>query len=145
MYTSVVTGRGTGVYHVAHGSDPSRPIRFDGDPAFGGKDRALGPFEHLLGSLSACCQITAAIVARSWRVSLGEIRTRIDTSFDNTVLILGTTGISRFETLHVEAAVNSDLSPEQLERLGQEVERRCPIFQLFAASGTHVTSRWSPL
>jgi len=72
-----------------HGGDSARPIRFDGHPAFGGRDRELGPFEHPLGGLGACCQITADTVARSRRVELGEMRTRIETSFDNAILVFG--------------------------------------------------------
>lgn len=145
VYRSTVSGRGTGVYHVAHGADPARPLRFDGDPAFGGKDRALGPFEHLLGALGACCQITADIVAQSRRVTLGQVRTTIETSFDNSVLVRGIPGTSQFNTLDVDVAVESSLSSEELGDLGREVERRCPIFQLFVASGVRVSSSWTRL
>lgn len=134
-----------GVYHVAHGDDPARPIRFDGHPAFGGRDRALGPFEHLLGAVGACCQITAGIVARSRRVELGEMRTRIETSFDNSILVFGEAGTSKFDTLDIDIAVDAAMSNSELADLGQEVERRCPIVQLFVASGVRVRSSWGPI
>ena len=145
MYESTVRGRGTGVYHIAHGADPTRPLRFDGHPAFGGSDRALGPFEHLLGALGACCQITADIVARSRRIKLGEIHTKIATSFDNSVLVSGAAGTSKFDTLDIDIAVDMELNNAELDEFGREVERRCPIIQLFVASGVRVRSSWSPL
>ncbi|MFC9835168.1 OsmC family protein [Rhodococcus sp. NPDC127530] len=145
MYVSTVRGRGTGVYHVAHGADLARPLRFDGHPAFGGSDRALGPFEHLLGALGACCQITADIVARSRRIKLGEMHTEIETSFDNSILVFGVAGTSKFDTLDIDITVDTSLSNAELEELGREVERRCPIIQLFVASGVRVRSSWKPL
>lgn len=144
-YVARVVGRGSGVYHVAHGADASRPVLVDGDPAFGGGHRAPSPFDHLLGSLSACCQITAEIVAqaRGWRLRRFESTT--EAHFDNGILVRGLPGESRFHSLTIDVAVESDLTIEQLNDLGAEVERRCPILQLFVASATSVKTSWLPL
>lgn len=104
---------------VAHGNDPARPIGFDGHPALGGRDRALGPFEHLLGALGACCQITADIVARSRRVELGEMRTRIETSFDDYLLVFGEDDASKFDTLDIDIAVDTSMSSAELADMGE--------------------------
>nr|WP_271213429.1 hypothetical protein [Rhodococcus wratislaviensis]GLK40533.1 hypothetical protein GCM10017611_74080 [Rhodococcus wratislaviensis] len=69
-----------------------------------------GPSKHLPGELGACCQITADTVARSRRVELGEMRTRIETSFDNAILVFGEAGTSKFDTLDISIAVDTALS-----------------------------------
>ncbi|MBU8816803.1 OsmC family protein [Mycolicibacterium goodii] len=127
VYVARVVGRGTGVYHAAHGADASLPVLVDGDPAFGGAGRAPGPFEHLLGSLSACCQITAEIVAGSRGWSLRGFRSTTEARFDNRVLVRGRPGTSHFESVDIGVEIDADLTAEQVRELEAEVERRCPI------------------
>ncbi|MBY8861385.1 OsmC family protein [Nocardia sp. CA2R105] len=142
-YVAQVSGRGTGVYHVAHGAADSPPVFIEGDRVFGGKGRAAGPFEHLLSALGACCQITAQIVAQSRGWTVRGFRSTTVAQFDNAVLVRGLPGTSRFRSVDIEIAVESDLTPQQIHDLGIEVERRCPVYQLFLAAGTPVTSSWS--
>lgn len=141
MYVSKIVGRGRGVYHVAHGANGEHAIRIDGHPAFGGTNRASGPFEHLLAALSSCCQITAKLVADSNGWPLDRFHIEVAAHFDNSVLIRGTPGVSQFDKIDMTVSVNTDIKDSDFELLQREVERRCPIYQLIAAS-TAVSSNW---
>ena len=48
-----------------------------------------------------------------------------------------------FPDVRLTATVITDATQEQVENLGAEVERRCPVSALFRRAGTHLTSTWT--
>nr|WP_269778373.1 OsmC family protein [Nocardioides mangrovicus] len=123
------------------------PHEFGSDtyPAFGGADAAPSPLAYTLGALTACNQITAQLVAKDLGVRLGEFSFNARGDLDPAVFVGGAEGNANFEAVTVEASVETDAEGETFDRLVSELERRCPVTQLFRRSGIDYSSTWKPL
>ena len=47
-----------------------------------------------------------------------------------------------FQTVRVQATVETDESPERLAEVVQETERRCPVFNLINDAGVNIQVQW---
>ena len=140
----VVEAEGTGVAQTvtALGDDP-HTFRADTLPAFGGADAEPSPLSYALGALTSCHQVTGSLVAKSLGLTLGRWQLRAQGDLDPSVISTGAQGNANFDAVTVEVTLETDATPEQLERLQSETERRCPVTQLFQRSGLAFTSTWS--
>ncbi|MCM3895733.1 MULTISPECIES: OsmC family protein [Gordonia] len=140
----VINAKGTGVaQHLVVEGDAGHEFDTDAYPAFGGRDEAPSPLFYALGALTSCNQVTAALVAKDLGITLGSFEFRVQGDLDTAVLVTGEDGNANFDAVTVEATVTTDASPEQFDRFVAEVERRCPVSQLFIRSGLRFTNRWS--
>lgn len=139
----VLEGAGTGV--AQHLRVPDSPHAFETDayPAFGGQDAAPSPLFYALGALTSCNQVTAALVAKDLGIALGAFDFRVQGDLDTAVLVGGEDGNANFDRVAVTATVESDASPEAFARFVEEVERRCPVSQLFIRSGLDFVNEWT--
>jgi uncharacterized OsmC-like protein len=67
----------------------------------------------------------------------------VDAKLDPTVLATGAEGVSNFTRLSLDVTIETDAEPALFERFAGEVERRCPVSQLYRRSGVAVTSNWT--
>ncbi len=139
----VIEGSGTGV--AQHLRVPDSPHAFDTDayPAFGGQDAAPSPLFYALGALTSCNQVTAALVAKDLGIALGSFDFRVQGDLDTAVLVGGEEGNANFDRVAVTASVQTDATEEQFATFVREVERRCPVSQLFIRSGTEFVNEWT--
>lgn len=142
LVTFRLTGEGTGVAQTIHEEGSPHVIRADAHPAFGGADSAPSPLAYALSALTSCTQVTSQIVAKDLGLSLGHFTVAVDAKLDPTVLATGAEGISNFTRLTLDVTIETDAAPELFARFGTEVERRCPVTQLFRRSGVAVTTHW---
>jgi uncharacterized OsmC-like protein len=142
LVTFRLTGEGTGVAQTIHEEGSPHVIRADAHPAFGGADSAPSPLAYALSALTSCTQVTSQIVAKDLGLSLGHFTVALDAKLDPTVLATGAEGVSNFTRLTLDVTVETDAAPELFTRFGSEVERRCPVTQLFRRSGVAVTTHW---
>lgn len=139
----VLNATGTGVaQHLVADGEAGHRFATDAYPAFGGKDEAPSPLFYVLGALTSCNQVTAALVAKDLGIRLGAFTFRVQGDLDTAVLVTGADGNANFDSVTVDATVESDATPDQFERFVAEVERRCPVSQLFIRSGLVFTNRW---
>lgn len=143
LFPFVVDAKGTGVAQTV--TVPDSPHRFEVDTyeAFGGADAHPSPLVYALGALTSCNQITAAIVAKDLGLTLGASEFHVQGDLDPSVLVGGADGNANFVQVALSATIESDATPEQFEQLRRETERRCPVTQLYARSGTQLTSEWT--
>jgi len=140
----VVDASGTGVaQHLVVQGDAGHEFDTDAYPAFGGKDEAPSPLFFALGSLTSCNQVTANLVAKDLGITLGKFTFRIQGDLDTAVLVKGVEGNSNFDTVTVEATVETDATGDAFDHFVSEVERRCPVTQLFVRSGTGFVNTWT--
>ena len=137
-----LVGEGAGVAQTVREDGSPHVIQTDAHGSFGGNDAAPSPLSYALAALTSCTQVTSQIVARDLGLSLGWCSIAVDAKLDPTVLATGAEGVSNFTTLALEATVETDAAPDLFQRFGQEVERRCPVTQLFRRSGVAVTTKW---
>ncbi|GGF99690.1 hypothetical protein GCM10007304_11990 [Rhodococcoides trifolii] len=140
----VLDARGTGVaQHLSAEGDAGHEFDTDAYPAFGGKDEAPSPLFYALGALTSCNQVTAALVAKDLGITLGEFIFRIQGDLDTAVLVNGDEGNSNFDKVAVAATVQTDADQATFETFVSEVERRCPVTQLFVRSGLEFVNEWT--
>jgi putative redox protein len=145
LVTFRLTGEGTGVAQTVREDGSDHVIHVDAHPAFGGADSAPSPLAYVLAALTSCTQVTSQIVAKDLALSLGRFKVSVDAKLDPTVLATGAEGVSNFTRLSLDVSVETDAAPDLFARFGREVERRCPVTQLYRRSGVDVTTRWTAL
>ncbi|MGC0363530.1 putative redox protein [Rhodococcus sp. 27YEA15] len=139
-----LTGSGPGVKQIVTLDGTSHSIVAEGHPAFGGTDSAPSPLDYALTALLSCTQITSQIVAQGTAgTELGLFTGHLTAHLDNSVLVHGAEGISNFEDVTVAITLETNLSDQDFETFTAEVERRCPITQLFRGSGVALSYSWT--
>lgn len=138
-------GKGGGVLQNVNIEGSPHVIRAEGHPAFGGKDSAPSPLDYALGALASCNQVTTFIVARDVGVALGRFSVDVRAELDNSVLVFGAEGNPNFSSITLDVAVETDADEAAFARLASEVERRCPLTQLYVRSGVRVINNWRHL
>ncbi|MSR57809.1 MAG: OsmC family peroxiredoxin [Planctomycetaceae bacterium] len=106
------------------------PIEAGLHPAAGGDGSWACSGEMLLEALVACAGVTLKAVATAMSISLqgGTISAEGELDFR------GTLGVSKeapvgFKSIRLSFSLDSDASPEQLDKLVQLTERYCVIYQ----------------
>jgi uncharacterized OsmC-like protein len=143
LVTFRLTGTGSGVAQTILEDGSPHVIKADAHPAFGGADTAPSPLAYALAALTSCTQVTSQIVARDLGLTLGHFTVAVDAKLDPTVLATGAEGVSNFKRLTLDVTVETDAEPALFARFTSEVERRCPVSQLYRRSGVEVTSHWT--
>lgn len=139
----LLTAKGVGVkqHLVVAGSE--QKIDVVGHSAFGGDDSSASPLDYALAALSSCTQVTGQIIAsQDSSIELGEWSITVTSHLDNSVLIYGKEGVSNFSDVHLDISVETNLDAESFTAFTNEVERRCPVAQLFRGSGVEFSSSW---
>lgn len=141
-----ITGRGTGTKQ--HVTIEGKPYSFTADTytTLGGQDSAPSPVSYSLASLTSCNQVTGSVVARDHGVKLGKWDVSLEGVLPTAVLVGGAQGNPNWESVALKVRVQTDIeggseAPE-FKRFVSEVERRCPITQLFKLSGVPYKSEW---
>ncbi|WP_045822908.1 OsmC family protein [Williamsia herbipolensis] len=140
----VIEAEGTGVAQtLTSQGDNKHVFETDAYPAFGGKDEAPSPLFYALGSLTSCNQVTAALVAKDLGITLGRFSFTVQGDLDTLVLVKGEEGNANFDKVSVRATVETDATDEQFSTFVSEIERRCPVTQLFVRSGLEFDNQWT--
>ncbi|MET0190937.1 putative OsmC-like protein [Pseudonocardia sediminis] len=145
LVTFAVSGQGTGVAQTVAVDGADYTIETDAYEAFGGKDQHPSPLAYTLASLSSCNQVTSSIVAKELGVTIEHVKFDVAADFNPTTMTTGTDrpGETTFQNLRIDAQIRTDATDEQLAKLAEETERRCPVSQLFVQAGVKVTSNWT--
>ena len=144
LVTFRLAGEGTGVAQTVREEGTAHVIQTDAHPAFGGNDTAPSPLAYALAALTSCTQVTSQIVARDLGLTLGQFHVAVDAKLDPTVLATGAEGVSNFTRLTLDVTIETDAAADTFAHFGSEVERRCPVTQLFRRSGVDVKTSWTP-
>ena len=99
-------------------------------PLAGGPETAVCAAEMLLQSLVACSGVTLMAVATAMEIELRGGRIVVEGDLD----FRGTLGISRevpvgFTEIRVHCELQTDATPEQMNKLTQLTERYCVVWQ----------------
>jgi len=147
--TLQVQGTGTGTKQTV--SVKGKPYTFPTDTytVLGGSDSAPSPVAYSLASLGSCNQVTGFVVARDHGITLGEWQVTVEGVLPTAVLVQGEQGNPNWESVVLSVQVQTDIKggseSAEFQHFISEVDRRCPITQLFKRSGVVVTSEWTNL
>ncbi|KAK0649959.1 OsmC/Ohr family [Cercophora newfieldiana] len=141
-----IDGHGTGTIQKV--SIEGKPYSFTADTytLLGGQDSAPSPVSYSLASLSSCNQVTGFVVAKDHGITLGKWHVAVNALLPTAVLVKGEQGNPNWESVELEVKVETDIEggseSAKFQHFVAEVERRCPITQLFKLSGVKYTSKW---
>lgn len=141
-----IQGIGSGTIQSVSVQDKPYSFTTDTYTALGGKDSAPSPVSYCLASLSSCNQVTGSVVAKDHGIRLGEWDVKVEGLLPTAVLVGGEEGNPNWEKVVLEAKVQTDIQggteDARFRHFVREVERRCPITQLFKLSGVVYESKW---
>ncbi len=99
----------------------------DEPPMLGGKDEGANPVEYLLGALSGCLNVMAHFIAKEMGIELGKLDIKIEGELDLAGLMGKEDVRPGFKWIKVKMKPESNASKEELKKLIEEVEKRCPV------------------
>ena len=109
----------------------------------GGDDTGPNPLEYVLGGFQGCIAVVVEVVARERGITLTDLRTHVSGTID----LRGFGGVHGVSPsfLAVEGSVRvfADIDEPAFDALVAEVERRCPLYNLFRDAGVTPAIRWS--
>ncbi|BAU26821.1 putative OsmC-like protein [Aneurinibacillus soli] len=115
----------------------------DEPPVLGGTDTGPNPMEYVVAALNGCKGVMIPLVAQE----LGFTFAGIDfetTGIIDTRGLMGEEGVSpHFQKIRFHVNIKTEESEERIEQLKNEVERRCPVFNLFVDAGIKIDVKWS--
>lgn len=104
------------------------PVPSDEPSALGGDDSAPNPVEQLLAAFGNCLVVGYAANATAAGVELRDVRVDLEGDLDlHTFLGLDPAGNAGYDTVRVQVHVDSDASPDQLQRLHEQVVATSPV------------------
>ena len=110
--------------------------------AHGGTGEGPSPLQTVLGALCGCESVTFNRTAAEY----GFAYTGIDFEAEYTIDIRGRMGVEEvrphFQTVRVQATVETNESAERLAEVVEETERRCPVFNLINDAGVNIQVQW---
>jgi uncharacterized OsmC-like protein len=117
-------------------------IVIDEPEAHGGTGEGPSPLQTVVGALCGCESVTFNRTA----AELGFAYRGIDFEAEFTIDIRGRMGHPgvrpHFQTVRVQALVDTDESEERLAAVVEETERRCPVFNLLRDAGVRLELHW---
>jgi uncharacterized OsmC-like protein len=111
----------------------------------GGTDTAPNPVEYVLAGLNGCNGVMIPLVAQELNFTFSGVDFET-TGIIDTRGLMGVEGVSpHFQKLRFQVNIQTEESEERVEQLKNEVERRCPVFNLFVDAGIKIDTKWSKI
>jgi uncharacterized OsmC-like protein len=100
----------------------------DEPPELGGRDGAPSPLDYILVAHGTCLNYMTFFIARELGIQVRSTEIEIEAALDP-AKFAGTDRSVRagYQAFNVTIKVDADASPEQLAKLRDEVEARCPV------------------
>ncbi|HEY3566932.1 MAG TPA: OsmC family protein [Thermoanaerobaculia bacterium] len=100
----------------------------DEPPELGGRDGAPSPLEYILVAHGTCLNYMTFFIAKELGIEVRSTEIEVEASLDP-VKFAGTDRSVRagYQGVKVNIKVDADATPDQLARLREEVEARCPV------------------
>lgn len=118
------------------------PVTMDEPGDLGGQDTAPTPMEYVLAALLGCTTVMAVMIAKEMAIKVNALMMRAEGEL-NTDGIMGKGNVPPYFTrVKQEISINSTASQEQLERLAEQIKKRCPVYNMLKAAGTVVEVSW---
>ena len=114
----------------------------DEPEAHGGTGEGPSPLQTVVGALCGCESVTFNRTA----AELGFDYSAIDFEAEFTIDIRGRLGNREvrphFQTVRVQAVVETEESEERLREVVDETEARCPVYNLLSDAGVKLETHW---
>ncbi|KGX90531.1 osmotically inducible protein C [Pontibacillus halophilus JSM 076056 = DSM 19796] len=113
------------------------------EPAnMGGTNKGADPLSTLLASLAGCENVIANMVAKEMDFDLQNIKFDIKGSLDPRGLMGDESVRPYFQTVEVNATIETSESEERIKELQEKTDARCPVYTTLQAAGVELTPNW---
>ncbi|MGI9368631.1 MAG: OsmC family protein [Ruegeria sp.] len=108
----------------------------------GGTNEGLAPTETAFASLIGCTNVIGHKCADKLGVDIGQLDFDMEVDFDRRGVLLMEEVEVPFQAIRLTVTASGPASQSELETVGIETEKYCPITKLYANSGTKLTVIW---
>ncbi len=108
----------------------------------GGTNAGPTPTDTALAALIGCTNVIGHKCADKLGVDIGNIAVEIACAFDRRGVTLEEEIDVPFTTLRQVVTCDGPASGAEIERVGEEVAKFCPLSKLFEQSGTQLETTW---
>lgn len=118
------------------------PFLMDEPVELGGTDTGATPLEYIAAALNGCKAVMIPLIAEEQNFTFTEL------NFDTTGILdirglMGEEGVKTyFQKVRFTLEITTEETEEAINKLKAEVERRCPVYNLFADAGIPVDAKW---
>ena len=137
------TATGKGWPTTVQITDTEWTIQVDEIEDDGGTNSGPNPMQYFAASLASCQNEQAQVVAEELSVEIEGIDIDLGIDLD----LSGFMGLAdhsqgSYKQVRLSATVHGNLNGDQVQKLGQRVDARCPILGLLRSSGCEIISSW---
>ncbi|MEP3331495.1 OsmC family protein [Sedimentitalea sp.] len=108
----------------------------------GGTNEAFSPTETAFAALIGCTNVIGHKCADKLGVDIGHLTFDMVVDFDRRGVLLMQEVEVPFEAIELTVTSDGPANIEDLERVGVETAKYCPIAKLYENSGTRLTVNW---
>lgn len=108
----------------------------------GGTNLAPTPTEYAYTALMGCTTSIANKCADKLGVDIGQLSYDMTVEFDRRGVMLMEEVDLPFPSIQLKVTSHGSASQEELDRVGVETAKYCPVSKLFVAAGTKVEVNW---
>lgn len=103
-------------------------IFMDEPPELGGRDGAPSPLEYILAAHGGCLSYMTFFIGKEMGIDVKGTEIDVKATLDPAKFAGKNREVrAGYQTIDVTIKVDADATPEQLDRLREEVEARCPV------------------
>lgn len=139
--TLKVTAQTEGITVKAHTG--KNEFIIDEGTQMGGQGLGPNPLQSVLGALAACENVTARTVAREMNFTIDDLSFDIKGQFDPRGFMGDASVRPYFESITVEAKIQTSESAERIKELQEKVESRCPVYTMLKAANVQMNDTWT--
>lgn len=108
----------------------------------GGTNEGVSPTEAAFSSLIGCTNVIGNKCAEKLGVEVGHMDFTMEVDFDRRGVLLMEEVEVPFIAIRLHVTADGSLTQEDLDRVGVETAKYCPIAKLYENSGTELTVTW---
>ncbi|MEH7180511.1 OsmC family protein [Neobacillus vireti] len=114
----------------------------DEPKSLGGTDEGPNPVEYVLAALTSCTSVMIALISKEKKFSFqgGDFKNNGTLDLQG---LMGVEGVSpHFQSVSFDVILETQESDSRVEELKEEVEKRCPVYNLLKDAGVEIESNW---
>lgn len=125
-------------------TDTEWTIKTDEPIDGGGTNTGPNPMQLFIASVAACQNEQAQVVAKELSLNISGIDFKVEIDLDLSGF-MGEADNSNgsYKNIRLEAVVSGEVTNNEVKKLGQKVDDRCPILALLRTSGCVIESNWN--
>lgn len=110
--------------------------------SLGGTDEGPNPVEYVLAALTSCTSVMIGLISKEKDFSYQGVDFENDATLDLQGL-MGVKGVSpHFQSVNFDVVFRTHEHDSRIEELKEEVEKRCPVYNLLKDAGVRIESNW---